>query len=131
MSARGRELLVEWEGFKRTAYRDAAGLLPIGVGHLITKEELNSRRLRLGGVAVPFDAGLSEEQVRMLLAQDLAQYEDAVRKHVLVDLDQDQFDALVSFCFNVGIDAFRKSSLVKCVNCGSLADVPDELRKWT
>ena len=131
MSERGQQLLIQWEGFKPKVYKDSAGLPTIGVGHLLTPQERKSGRLKIAGMSVRFSTGLTEEQVRGLLAEDLTRYEDAVSKKVLAQLGQDQFDALVSFCFNVGINAFQKSSLVACVNAGDLAAVPDELRKWT
>ena len=124
-------MLVQWEGFKPKVYNDSAGLPTIGVGHLLTAQERKSKRLDIAGKPVAYTKGLTEEQVRGLLAQDLGRYEDAVSKTLVVQLEQDQFDALVSFCFNVGIGAFQKSSLVTCVNAGKLAEVPDELRKWT
>jgi lysozyme len=131
LSDKGQQLLMQWEGFKCNVYKDSAGLPTIGVGHLLTSAELSSGCVNIDGASVPYKSGLTEEQVRELLRHDLARFESAVSRSVQVDLDQGQFDALVSFCFNVGEGAFAKSSLLKCVNAGTLADVPDEFRRWT
>lgn len=131
MSEHGQQLLMQWEGFKAKVYKDSAGLDTIGVGHLLTPDERSSGRIAINGDSVQYKAGLSQQQVCELLAQDLARYEGAVREKVGIELEQNQFDALVSFCFNVGIGAFGNSTVLKCINAGSLADVPDELRRWT
>jgi lysozyme len=63
--------------------------------------------------------------------QDLRRFENAVNGSVAVSLEQNQFDALVSFSFNVGVGAFTGSTLLKKLNAGSYDDVPGELMKWT
>ncbi len=99
MSSHGQDLLMTWEGFKTSVYKDAAGLATIGVGHLLTKEELNSGQLVISGTAVRYANGLTEQQVRGLLSQDVGRFEDGVSQKVVVDLDQNQFDALVASRF--------------------------------
>jgi|SoiMethySBSTD1v2_1073268.scaffolds.fasta_scaffold83106_3 lysozyme len=131
MSEHGQQLLMQWEGFKPKVYKDSAGLDTIGVGHLLTPQERSSGAIDIGGASVAYASGLSQQQVCDLLAQDLTRYETAVQDKVGNGLEQNQFDALVSFCFNVGIGAFGNSTVLKCINAGSLADVPDELRRWT
>ncbi len=130
MSERGVELLVGWEGFRPDVYDDSAGLPTIGVGHLLLQDELSCGHIVIAGTPVPYATGLCRADVQGLLAQDLARYEAAVGNAVTVDLEQNQFDALVAFCFNVGIGAFLHSTLVKVLNEGSYPDVPDELRQW-
>jgi lysozyme len=131
MSERGRQLLTQWEGFRTSVYNDAAGLKTIGVGHLITRDELSSGEIIIGSKPVRYKTGLTEEQVGALLAHDLQKFEDAVMRAVKVPLEQNQFDALVSFAFNVGVEAFNNSTVLKALNAGKFADVPDELRRWT
>lgn len=121
LSDKGLQLLKQWEGCKLRVYKDAAGLPTIGVGHLLTREEL------VGG---KYDDGITEAEAMELLAQDVAPAEKAV-SGVKVPLTQNQFDALVSFVFNVGTGAFRKSTLLRKLNSGDYAAVPVELRKWT
>lgn len=65
------------------------------------------------------------------MRQDLAPFEDAVDSLVKVPLSDNQFAALVSFCFNVGIGAFKGSTLLKRLNKGKYDAVPYELLKWT
>jgi hypothetical protein len=66
-----------------------------------------------------------------ILASDLVKFEDGVDNLVKVPLKQNQFDALVSFAFNVGLGALGKSTLLKKLNAGQYDAVPAELMKWT
>jgi lysozyme len=130
MSEHGRRLLAHWEGFERNVYLDVAGLPTIGVGHLLTKDELSSERIVIGGDPIDYTLGLTDEQVYDLLGQDLERFERVVNDSVEPDLAQHQFDALVSFAFNVGGGAFRQSTLLKRLNARDFADVPSQLRRW-
>lgn len=65
-----------------------------------------------------------------IMRQDLVAYEDAVEAGVKVHLNENQFAALVSFAFNVGVDAFLGSTLLKRLNKGEYDAVPYELLKW-
>jgi len=130
MSDHGKRLLAQWEGFERNVYLDVAGLPTIGVGHLLTKDELSSERIVIGGDAIDYTLGLTDQQVYDLLGQDLEQFERVVNDSVEPDLAQNQFDALVSFAFNVGGGAFRQSTLLKRLNARDFADVPSQLRRW-
>jgi lysozyme len=130
MSDHGKRLLAQWEGFERNVYLDVAGLPTIGVGHLLTKDELSSERIVIGGDAIDYTLGLTDEQVYDLLGQDLERFERVVNDSVEPDLAQHQFDALVSFAFNVGGGAFRQSTLLKRLNARDFADVPSQLRRW-
>jgi lysozyme len=130
MSAKGQRKLAAWEGCKPRAYRDAAGKLTIGVGHLLTRSELSSGKIWIQGEAVRYAAGLSDRQVLDLLGQDLQGAENAVNECVEVELQQNQFDALVSFCFNVGATAFKNSTLLRRLNQGGYEEVPAQLRRW-
>jgi lysozyme len=123
-------LLAEWEGVELTVYRDIAGMPTIGVGHLLTKDELSSGKVQIGDVMVQYGFGLTPEQAMDLLAQDLANFENSVQQCVKVPLQQNQFDALVAFCFNIGGEAFRNSTLVRLLNQQLYQDVPGQLRRW-
>ncbi len=74
---------------------------------------------------------LYERRAETMLLTDLRQYERAVEKAVYVDLSDEQFGALVSFCYNIGITAFQNSTLLKKLNKGDYESVPIELQKWT
>ncbi len=129
-SEHGTQLLAEWEGFRNEVYDDAAGLPTIGVGHLLTKNERDSGKIIIKGQAVDYTQGLSDQEVLDLLAQDLERFEAAVNDAVQVALNQNQFDALVSFAFNVGTQAFKSSTLLKKLNQGLHDEVPAQLRRW-
>ncbi len=129
-SEHGKKKIKEWEGSRSRAYRDAGGHLTIGVGHLLTKSELASGKIRISGQWVRYAGGLSAQQILDLLGRDLAGREQTVNDGVEVELNQNQFDALVSFCFNVGDEAFRNSTLLRLLNQGDYAAVPAQLRRW-
>src|SRR5436853_1141896 len=131
MSPHGLELLEQWEGFKTTVYKDSAGLPTIGVGHLLTKSELSSGKITINGLPVKYHDGLTEQQVADLLAQDVQSAVAAVSSHVKVSLNQNQFDALVSFAFNVGVGAFTGSTLLRVLNQSQYNQVPAQLLRWT
>src|SRR5262245_42688668 len=101
MSDNGRRLLKVWEGFEAKEYLDSAGLPTIGVGHLLTADERATKRLQINGATVLYANGLTDAQVLDLLAQDLSRYETTVGDVIKATLNQSQFDALVSFCFNI------------------------------
>ncbi len=130
ISDKGRNLLAEWEGVELQDYYDAAGKLTIGVGHLLTQSELSSGKILIKGEPVKYAAGLSLQEAMDLLAQDLDRFENVVNEHVTVELTQNQFDALTSFCFNVGSGAFRDSTLLRLLNQGLYEEVPTQLRRW-
>lgn len=130
MSDRGRKMLIELEGSPSRAYRDVAGFLTIGVGHMLTRSELTSGKVSIGGSAVHWRDGLSDEQIGLLLAQDLGRFEHAVAEGVKVSLSQERFDVLVSFAFNNGVEAFKGSTLLRWVNAGRLSEVPEQMRRW-
>ena len=131
MSPAGLQLLMLWEGSKPKVYKDSAGLPTIGVGHLLLENEIAADSVTIAGKQVRLRWGLTEYQISGLLAQDLVRFEDAINKNVKVALRQNQFDALVAFCFNVGVTAFLNSRLLKEINFGNLGSVPDQLRRWT
>lgn len=131
MSTNGLQLLESWEGFKPKLYKDSAGLPTIGVGHLLTKSELSSGKIVINGLPVQYSNGLTDQQVIDLLGQDVRPAEKAVNNGVKVPLNQNQFDTLVSFTFNVGISAFTSSTLLKVLNLKQYTDVPTQLLRWT
>ena len=130
MSEHGLGLLQKWEGFELKLYKDSAGLPTIGVGHLLTKSELTSGKIVINGIPVRYSGDLTNQQVLDLLSQDLKPSEQAVNNCVKVALNQNQFDALVSFAFNVGNPAFAASTLLKMLNQKQYADVPAQLLRW-
>ena len=110
------EKIKQWEGLRLTAYRDAGGVLTIGYGHT--------------GDDVHAGLKITQEQADKLLASDLFRFERAVDEGVKVALTDNQFGALVSFTFNVGVGAFQSSTLLRKLNAGDYSAVPGELARW-
>lgn len=124
----GVKFIKQEEGLRNKMYHDQAGLPTIGVGHLLTKDELSSGKILC--LAVNWQFGLSDDQCEELLRRDLFDAEETVEKCVTVPLTPQQFDALVSFVFNVGVGAFKNSTLLKQLNNKQYASVPTQLRRW-
>jgi len=97
------------------AYRCPAGKWTIGYGH--TKNVKSGMRI-------------TEEEAEQFLHEDLEDAGNVVRRYVKVPLTQTQYDALVSFIFNLGSENFRKSTLLKKLNVGKYEDVPAEIYRW-
>lgn len=125
-----KDLLKSWEGYSQQAYPDLGGAPTIGIGHLLTKSEKSSGKIKINGIFVKYRTWLTEKQCIDLLEQDLTYAEGDVNAIVSVDLKQNQFDALVSLTFNIGTDAFRKSTLVKVLNKSQYDQVPKQIRRW-
>ena len=115
-SDQGLDLLMQREGSRNTAYQDSVGVWTIGVGHT--------------GPDVFPGLELTDDQVKSIFANDISRFEDAVNSAVQVELAQNQFDALVSFSFNVGTGAFRTSTMVRLLNQGDFADIPAQFDRW-
>ena len=126
----GKKLFQEWEGLELNEYLDSGGAPTIGVGHLMTRSERMSGKIIIKGKGVVYRKGLTVQQCWDLLDQDLDSAEASVNSMVKVPLNQNQFDALVSFVFNVGNNAFRDSTLLKVLNAGHFDQVPTQLRRW-
>lgn len=119
-------LVKQWEGFRPGAYDDlnqdwkpgdfVLGTLTIGYGHTGQDVEPESR--------------INKRQAHSLLVADLKRFEAAVDQAVKVALTDNQFGALVSFAFNVGVSGFRKSTLLRKLNQSDYDAVPEELMRW-
>lgn len=115
----GIALIKRFEGFKPHIYLDAAGLPTIGYGHLLRT-----------GEAELFKNGITEAAAEALLIKDVLVAEKAVLRLITVELTNGQFDALVSFAFNLGGGALQRSTLRRKVNREEHHDVPTEFMKW-
>jgi lysozyme len=117
----GLRKIALFEGTVLTVYHDQAGVPTIGTGHALTADDKASHR---------FDHGITAEQAKDLLAKDVADAEAAVTRMVKVGLSQEQFDALVSWTFNLGSGALQNSKLLVRLNQGDYDAVPGEMLRW-
>lgn len=120
-SRHGIELIEQFEGCYLKAYRCPANVLTIGYGH--TSAE--------GPPEVKEGMVITQEAADTILQNDIVKEENNVSELVKVPLSQNQFDALISFCFNVGRTNLANSTLLKKLNTGDYDAVPAELMKWT
>ena len=117
LSLAGLDLLKHSEGFRSRVYLDAAGFPTIGYGHKLQHPE-------------SFPNGITEPQAEEILAADVGEAEQAVQRLVKVALTQEQFDALVDFCFNLGAARLAASTLLRDLNEGSYAAAAEQLLRW-
>lgn len=130
ISSNGIAHIRKFEGCNPYVYEDQGGYPTIGIGHLLTRTENMTGKIYINGEPVFYHQGLSEQQCVALLKQDLAVPVNTVNEAVIVPLNQNQFDALVSFVFNIGCGNFKRSSLLRVLNSGNYDKVPEQLRLW-
>lgn len=115
ISEQGLELIRHFEGCELTAYRCAAGVWTIGYGH--TKTAVR-------------DMTITQEEADALLLEEMTEYENYVNKNVTVPLEQYQFDALVSWTFNLGGGNLQASTMLKVLNREEYEGVPAQMARW-
>ena len=130
VTQRGLEAIIRHEGLVLTPYKDVAGFLTIGVGHLLTRSELSSGKIVIAGEPVKWGKGITKEQAMALLRQDLRKAEQVVEQDDGRSLTDGQFDSLVSFVFNVGVGAYQNSTLRRKLLNGDLYAVPEQMLRW-
>ena len=114
-----KNIIEQFEGYRLDVYLDSAGLPTVGYGHLITPAD----GLKPGDHITP-------QQAEALLEADMRTAVTAVDAGVKVALTENQRAALISFVFNVGAGAFRKSTLLRLLNAGNAAGAADQFLKW-
>ena len=119
-ATRGIELIKEFEGCRLTAYKCPAGVWTIGYGHTGTVD----------GKLIASGMTISAAKATELLKKDLAEFEAAVNSSVTAPITQNMFDALVSFSFNVGAGALRRSTLLKKLNAKDYDGAANEFPLW-
>lgn len=105
-SANGLNHIKQYEGYSSTSYNDVAGLPTIGYGHLID----------IVGEAYLLNSVITTSKALQLLAEDVKEAENAVNSCVMVTLNQNEFDALVSLVYNIGAGTFSSSTVLKKIN---------------
>jgi len=115
-SGKMREMIEGWEGLRLDAYLDPVNIPTIGYGH-------TGPDVHLGQV-------ITQEQADQLLANDLHKFETAVNGMAGENTTQGQFDAMVSFSFNLGSGALQSSTLLKKLLLGEYQEAAAEFLKW-
>ena len=115
IGTKGLEMIKHFEGLELNAYQCAAGVWTIGYGH--TKD------VQKGMV-------ISEDTANEMLVEELNEYENYINTLVNVELNQNQFDAMVSWVYNLGGGNLKASTLLKVLNAGDYAGVPAQMMRW-
>ena len=111
----GLALIKKFEGCELEAYQCSAGVWTIGYGH--TKDVVEGMEI-------------TQEQAEQMLVDELHEYESYINKYVTVALSQNQFDALVSWVYNLGPANLSASTMLKVLNSGEYEDVPAQMKRW-
>lgn len=116
ISQEGLDAIVKREGSRKASYLDTKGIWTIGVGH--TGPEVHSGLM------------WTIQQIEDALREDIKEAEDCINEVVKASLKQNQFDALCSFIFNVGVAAFKKSTMLKLINLCLYAQAGQQFDRW-
>ncbi|HEB4090223.1 TPA: lysozyme [Enterobacter cloacae] len=119
-SDRGIALIKEFEGCRLTAYQDSVGVWTIGYGWT---QPVDGKPIRAGMT-------IKQETAERLLKTGMVSYESDVSRLVKVGLTHGQFDALVSFTYNLGARSLSTSTLLRKLNAGDYAGAADEFLRW-
>lgn len=120
MSAEGRKRLTQREGVRLKAYKDSVGIWTIGIGHTSMA----------GPPTVTPGLTITKEECDAIFARDLVKYENAVNNAVKVPLLQNEFDALVSLCYNIGPGGLARSTVIKKLNAGDKQGAANAFMAW-
>ena len=122
ISDAGLAIIKEFEGFRSRPYLDEAQIPTIGYGATYYPDS--------GRAVALSDPPLTEPQAHALLVAMVARYGDAIGRYVQVPLSQNEADALISWAYNVGMEAARTSLLIRKLNTGNYVGAADELPRW-
>jgi lysozyme len=115
ISQEGISLIKKFEGCELEAYKCAAGVWTIGYGH--TKDVTEGMEI-------------TQAEAETMLKDELLDYCNYVDMYVQVPLEQNQFDALVSWTYNLGPTNLKSSTMLKVLNTGKYEDVPEQIKRW-
>lgn len=113
---RGLDMIKSFEGLELEAYYDAVGVLTIGYGST--------------GNHVYLGQEITQQEAEALLIRDLVRFEDGIARMVKVPLTQNQYDALCSWCFNLGLGALAGSTMLRKLNGLDYEGAADEMLRW-
>lgn len=120
VSNAGLAFVKSWEGFEPNAYRDIAGVWTIGYGHT---EGFKDGRFTESST-------VTECESQDLLREDISSRESAIMNAVSVELQQNEFDALVSLVYNIGAGNFQRSTVLRRLNQGDRDGAADAFLWW-
>ena len=115
-SQEGISLIKSFEGCELTAYRCSANVPTIGFGHTAGVSDGDT---------------CTQEEAETMLAEDLEEFEDYVKNYVESELQQNEFDALVAWTYNLGPANLKESTMLKELNSGNFEEVPRQMKRWT
>ena len=121
LSANGFKLLGELEGIVLRPYRDSVGIPTIGIGSTYYED---------GTKVKMSDKAITKERVIQLAKNVVKSFEAQVNKSILLTMTQNQFDAMVLLCYNIGESGFARSSVVRNFNAGNLQKAADSFLLW-
>ena len=120
VSSKGLELIKEFEGFSSTAYLCSAKKATIGYGNTFWED----------GTPVKIGDQISKERAETLLKHVVDNFSVAVEVDIKIEVTQNQFDALVSLAYNIGLGAFKNSTLLRQLNRGNFVGASQEFLRW-
>ena len=121
ISDKGLGLIKAFEGFRAKPYRDPVGIPTVAYGATYYPD---GRRVRLS------DPPMTEAEGEMMLRHQVRAYADGIARYAQVALNQNQFDALTSWAYNVGLEAARTSTLMRKLNAKDYQGAANELPRW-
>ena len=121
LSANGFKLLGELEGIVLRPYRDSVGIPTIGIGSTYYED---------GTKVKMSDKAITKERAIQLAKNVVKSFEAQVNKSILPTMTQNQFDAMVLLCYNIGESGFARSSVVRNFNAGNLQKAADSFLLW-
>lgn len=114
-SQRGLSLIKSFEGLRLQAYQDSVGVWTIGYGA--------TRGVKSG-------MSISKEQAERMLLNDVQRFEAEVQRLITAPLNQNQWDALMSFTYNLGAGNLESSTLRRLLNCGDYSGAAEQFPRW-
>jgi lysozyme len=120
ISNKGLELIKEFEGFSSTAYLCSAKKATIGYGNTFWED----------GTPVKIGDQISKERAETLLKHVVDNFSVAVEVDIKIEVSQNQFDAMVSLAYNIGLGAFKNSTLLRQLNRGNFVGASQEFLRW-